>query len=154
MSDHSNTSDLTNGQSESTTPAILDLARRLIALETPRDARTAANGSDAARVCEKLRLPLVKLAGKAGYHSLISRAIAIAKANAPALGSVEVKLDGSLEGFGEIGENDAEAGVAVLERLLDLLVTFIGEPVTLGLVRDAWPDATFEKTNSSAEEQS
>jgi len=154
MSDHSNTSDLTNAQIASTTPTIRELARRLMALETSRDASPAKSGSDAARVCEKLRVPLAKLAGKAGYHSLISRAIAIAKANAPALGPVEVRLDGSLEGFDRIGEHDAEAGVAVLLHLLDLLVTFIGEPLTLGLVRDAWPDATLEKTNSSAEEQS
>ena len=154
MSNHSNTSDLTNAQIESTTPMSRELARRLIALETPRDARPAASGSDAARVCEKLRMPLAKLAGKAGYYSLMSRAIAIAKANAPALGPVEVRLDGSLEGLDKIGENDANAGVVVLVHLLDLLVTFIGEPVTLSLVRDAWPDATLEKTNSSAEEQS
>jgi hypothetical protein len=154
MSDHSNTSDLTTAQMESTPATIRDLARRLMALETSHDATPAKSGSDAARVCEKLRVPLAKLAGKAGYHSLISRAIAIAKANAPALGPVEVRLDGSLEGFDEIGEHDAEAGVAVLVHLLNLLVTFIGEPVTLGLVRDAWPDATLEKTNPSAEEQS
>ena len=154
MSNHSNTSDLTNGQTESTTLAIRDLARRLIALETSRDARAAVSGSDAARVCEKLRMPLAKLAGTAGYHSLISRAIAIAKASAPALGPMEVRLDGSLEGFDKIGENDADAGVAVLVHLLELLVTFIGEPVTLSLVRDAWPDSNLEKTNSTAEEQS
>jgi len=99
-------------------------------------------------------MPLAKLAGNAGYHSLISRAIAIAKANAPALGPVEVRLDGSLEGFEKIGENDADAGAAVLVHLLDLLVIFIGEPVTVWLVRDAWPDATLEKMMSSAEEQS
>lgn len=154
MSDHFNTSDPTNAQGESTTPTSRELARRLIALETPRDARPAASCSGAARVCEKLRMPLAKLAGKAGYHSLISRAIAIAKANAPALGPVEVRLDGSLEGFDKIGENDADAGAAVLVHLLDLLVIFIGEPVTLWLVRDVWPDATLEKMMSSAEEQS
>jgi len=154
MSDHSNTSDLTNAQVESTTPTSRELARRLMALETSRDATPAKSGSDAARVCEKLRVPLAKLAGTAGYHSLISRAIAIAKANARALGPVEVRLDGSLAGFEKVEENDAEAGVAVLVHLLNLLVTLIGEPLTLGLVRDAWPDATLEKTNSSAEEQS
>jgi hypothetical protein len=139
---------------ESTTPAIRELAQRLMALETPRAARPAKSGSDAARVCEKLRVPLAKLAGKAGYHSLITRAVAIAKADVPALGPLEVRLDGSLEGFEEIGENDAEAGAAVLVHLLDLLVTFIGDSLTLGLVRDVWPDASLEKTNSSSEEQS
>jgi hypothetical protein len=31
--------------------------------------------------------------------------------------------------------------VIVVAQLLGLLVTFIGEPLTLGLVGDAWPDA-------------
>ena len=48
---------------ESTTATIRDLARRLMALEAPRDATPAKSGSDAARVCEKLRVPLAKLAG-------------------------------------------------------------------------------------------
>ena len=139
---------------ESTTHTIRDLTRRLIALEALGDATPAKSSNVAARVCEKLRVPLAKLAGQAGYHSLISRALAIAKADSPALGPLEVGLDGSLVGYEEIGENDAEAGAAVLVHLLHLLVTFIGEPLTLGLVRDAWPGASLETMNSSSENRS
>jgi len=137
----------------STPPAIRELARRLIALEAPRDARSVEDGSKVARVCEKLRVPLAKFAGVEGYRSLISRTLAIAKAEDPSLDPVHVGLDGSLSGFDEVGQRDAEAGVAVLEHLLGLLVTFIGESSTLGLVGDAWPDATLEKIDSRAEEQ-
>ena len=137
----------------STTPAIRELARRLIALEAPRDARRVEGGSEVARVCEKLRMPLAKFAGVAGYRSLISRAVAIAKIEDPSLEPVQVGLDGSLESFDEFGQSDAEAGVAVLVHLLGLLVTFIGETSTLGLVQDAWPDAPLEKISSKAEEQ-
>lgn len=154
MSDHSNTSDQTNAQIESTTSATRDLARRLIALEAPRDARPPATGGDAARVCEKLRVPLAKLAGNAGYHSLISRAIAIAKAEAPIFDPVQVRLDGSLEGFDEIEKIDAGAGVAVVTHLLSLLVTLVGEPLTLNLVSNAWTDLTLEQMNSSEKEHS
>ena len=34
-----------------------------------------------------------------------------------------------------------DAAVSIITYLLGLLVTFIGEPLTLRLVRDAWPDA-------------
>jgi hypothetical protein len=137
----------------STTPAIRELARRLIALEAPREAPRVADGGEVARVCEKLRMPLTKFAGVAGYRSLISRAVAIAKAKDPSLNPVQVGSDGSLEGIDLVGQRDAEAGVAVLVHLLGLLVTFIGEPSALGLVRDAWPDAPLEKIDSQAKEQ-
>jgi hypothetical protein len=126
-----------------TTPEIREWARRLIALETPRDARRAASAGDAAGVCERLRVPLTKLVGTAGYHSLISRALAMAKAQAPVLEPVRVRLDGSLESFAEINEIDGDAGVAVVGHLLSLLVTFVGEPLTLSLIRSAWTDVAL-----------
>jgi hypothetical protein len=39
-------------------------------------------------------------------------------------------------------------------QLLGLLVTFIGEPLTLRLVRDAWPDAPIPATGAETGEQS
>jgi hypothetical protein len=138
----------------STTPAIWELARRLVALEAACPSEAVAGGGEAARVCEKLRAPLAKFAGVAGYRSLISRALAIAKAKHPTLESARARLDGSLEGLEEIARTDTEAGLLVLVHLLGLLVTFIGKPLTLGLVRDAWPDATLDETDSRAEEQS
>lgn len=139
----------------SATPAIQDLARRLIALEAPRDAVSSGGGSEAERACEKLRVPLAKFAGVAGYRSLISRALAMAKAEAPSLEPVQVRSDGSLEGFDGAAKNhDAEAPVVVLVHLLSLLVTFIGEPLTIGLVRAAWPDEPLARTQLKTEEQS
>ena len=139
----------------SATSAIQDLARRLVALEASRDAGSSGGGSEAARACEKLRVPLAKFAGVAGYRSLISRALAMAKAEAPSLEPVQVRLDGSLEGFDATGKNqDAEALVVVLVHLLSLLVTFIGEPLTMSLIRAAWPDGPLDRAQLKAEEQS
>ena len=50
----------------------------------------------------------------------------------------------SLEGLEElqtqIGQDDLfEGGVTLLAHLLGLLVTFIGEVLTVRLVRDVWP---------------
>lgn len=131
------------------TSGIEDLARRLIALEAVRNPVPLAEGRAAVRVCEKLRVSLAKVAGVTGYRSLVSRALAMAKAEAPSLESVQVREDGSLEGFDGIGEQqDAEEADVVVVHLLGLLVTFIGEPLALGLVRAAWPDAPQDNTQT------
>jgi hypothetical protein len=128
------------------TPAIRDFARRLVALEAARAEPTVTGASEVVRVCDKLRLPLSKLAGEAGFRSLMSRALAIAKAEIPSLVAMQVRADGSLEGLDPTGQGpdvgaDEQAGFVVVAQLLGLLVTFIGEPLMLRLVSDAWPDA-------------
>lgn len=130
-------------------PAIEELARRLLAFESPHGQPPGAPADRAARVCERLRGPLSKLAGPASYRALLSRALALAKANAPSLATMRVEADGRLERSGETRPDeyaaDADRGPRVLvAQLLGLLVTFIGEPLTLTLVRDAWPDAGSE----------
>ena len=137
----------------STSPATWELARRLIALEARHDAGPVAKGNEAARVCENLRVTLTKFAGVAGYRSLISRALALAKAEVPSLEPLQVQPDGSIRGFDEIEPNDAEAGAVVVAHLLSLLVTFIGKPLTISLVRDAWPDASLDEKDLRAEDQ-
>src|SRR5580700_11222336 len=119
----------------STVPlAIRVFARRLIVLESVRDQSV---GGGAACVCDRLRVPLAKLAGTAGFRSLMSRALAMAKAEFPSLVAVQVNDDGSLVGLNELehsrepGANDEAGGVVVVAQLLGLLVTFIGEPLTV-----------------------
>ena len=148
-------SDVGDAPMKTTSPAIRNLARRLVAFEAARDEPPGAGGSEAVRVCERLRVPLAKLAGVAGFRSLLSRAMAMAKTEVPSLDAVQVRPDGSLEGFDGIGRpQGAEAGIVVVAHLLGLLVTFIGEPLTLRLVSDAWPDASVAGTDAGSEEQS
>jgi hypothetical protein len=124
---------------DTTTPAIQALARRLIARES--DCEPSATPIAAAvRTCDRLRATLARLVGVAGFCSLMSRALSMAKLEVSSLAPARVLPDGSLEGLDGIGQ-DADAGLMVVSRLLELLVTFIGEPLTLGLVNDAWPDA-------------
>jgi hypothetical protein len=139
------------------TPAIQNLARRLIAFESARNPPDGTGG-EAVRACDKLRVPLAKLAGVAGFRSLMARALALATAEAPWLASVNIRADGSLEKFEEASRQQdsgpgVEAGTVVVVHLLGLLVAFIGEPLTLRLVRDAWPDATVDETDPKAEGQ-
>lgn len=137
-----------------TTPAIKALARRLIAFEATRNPSDGAVGA-ALRACETLRGPLAKFVGLAGFLSLLSRALVIAKAESPSLGSVQVGPDGSLDGLEGVEQNqDADAGAVVVGHILGLLVTFIGEPLTLRIVHDAWPDATEGETDRIGDGQS
>ncbi len=139
------------------TPAIRDFARRLVALEGSRAESPVTGGSEVVRVCEKLRLPLSKLAGDAGFRSLMSRAVALAKAEIPSLVAVQVRADGSMEGLDGSGHDqdmrvNGQAGIVVVAQLLGLLVTFIGEPLTLRLIRDVWPNASLAGMNTGSDE--
>lgn len=138
-------------------PAIQDLARRLIALEAAREGSPCTPSGGAVRVCDRLRVSLSRLTGVAGFRSLISRSLALAKAEVPSLAPAQVRADGSLEGVDRIGHDQGanagdEAGVAVVAHLLGLLMTFVGEPLTLRLVRDAWPDASTPVTDAESGE--
>jgi hypothetical protein len=140
-------------------PSLHDLARRLLAIEAASAQSSDAHVDEAVRVCEKLRAPLVKFAGLAGFSSLLSRALALAKAEVPALKTVRVRADGVLEGFDEVertqsSEAPNKEAVVLVAQLLGLLVTFIGNPLTLRLVRDAWPDVSMDGLNGRSETKS
>jgi hypothetical protein len=124
------------------------VAQRLLAVEAANRSATDVSGHDAVRVCEKLRISLVRLAGSDGFAALLRRTLALATAEVPALAHVTVNTDCSIEGLHELASNTADGGVdgpvAITAHLLGLLATFIGEPLTLRLVREAWPDASLE----------
>ena len=142
-------------------PEIQDLARRLVAYEAARDNSSAARADAAAQVIEELRLHLIKLAGVVGFRSRLSSALTLAKAEAPSLNTVKIRADGSVEGFDgiegsrevEAGAEAVQAGTILVANLLELLVTFIGEPLTLRLVCNTWPDASMDEANLRSEEQ-
>jgi hypothetical protein len=107
--------------------------------------------SAAPRVYQKLRGRLTALVGIAGFQALAFRALAQAKADAPSLWAVEVAADGSLKGLGESEppvdiDNDSagQGGVVLIGRLLELLLIFLGEVLTLNLISDLWQDAALD----------
>jgi len=125
-------------------PQTLNLARRLLACEVVASENSEPTESSAVRVCEKLRGPLCALAGVAGYRSLLSRALTLARAETPGLSAVQVAADGSLEGLGEFApqidkDHAGEAGVILIAQLLGLCLALIGEVLTLRLVEDVSP---------------
>ena len=138
-------------------PEMQNLAQWLIAHEQceAKPSETTPQVAVCVCVCEKLRKPLSTLAGVAGYKALVSRALALAKAEVPSLGSVKVREDGYLEVPGvEPGRDIDEihkGGAALVAQLFVLLVTFVGIGLTIQLVRDVWPDAPFEGIGSEME---
>lgn len=122
------------------------LAQQLLALEAA--SRAPSDPHEAVRVCERLRISLTRFAGEEGFRALLRRAVALAKAEVPALQSVTVKPDCSMEGIEQLASvsraDAADAAAAITAHLLSLLVTFIGKPLTLQMVRGAWPDAALE----------
>ena len=126
-----------------------DFAERLIAIEAALGMPSEKGMSAAFRVCEKLRRPLTLLAGAAGYRSLLLRALALASWEAPGLGAVQIKVDGSLEDEPDRNSHDAKGGRLLVARLIALLFSFIGEPLTFRLVHDVWPGALFMSLGSN-----
>jgi hypothetical protein len=127
-----------------------NLARKLISEESRSTETANSGGRPAFRVCEKLRRPLSTLAGAAGFRSLAARALTLAKAEDSWLEGVTVNPDGSFEFTGGIvaqleTSKAAKAGAAVVARLLGLLITFIGEALTIRLMHDVWPNAALVK---------
>jgi hypothetical protein len=136
---------------------IQDLAGRLLALEAAQSKSSDDYINVLMRACERLRATLSKLVGVPGFASLLSRALALAKAEVPALEVVKVRADGSLEGLAEAEQDQGpvplgSGGDVLVAQLLGLLVTFIGPSLTLRLVRDAWTDLSWEGMDPSDEE--
>ena len=155
-----------------------DLARRLLAAS---QSVSDPHVPEAVLVSDRLRTSLTRFAGADGFTSLLRRALALARAEVPSLQSVKVGADGRLEGFEQQKSGEwrvasrtrtntplllphsplttrhsplttpSEGAAAITAHLLGLLVTFIGEPLTLALVREAWPDISLTESHSTTE---
>ena len=123
-----------------------DLAQRLLAASL----RTSRSDAPAAELVNaNLRLSLTRFAGTGGFASLLRRALTLASAKMPTLQGAKVGTKGGVEGLDQIFTQDdsvwQEAAVAVTAQLLELLVIFIGEPLTRRMVREACADLSPEK---------
>jgi hypothetical protein len=134
------------------TPQMRNFAERLIRCEEvlmkPSDNRAPADFP----VPERLRPQLATLMGNGGFRALLARSLSLAAREVPWLTAVSVKADGTLEWEEDLraaldpGEF-FEARVVLLAQLLGLLIAFIGETLTLQLVRDIWPRVPLDHLN-------
>jgi hypothetical protein len=140
-------------------PKTRDLARRLLNYEAVAAKSSESMESPTLRVYEKLRRSLGAFAGVAAFESLASRALALAKPEAPSLDAAQITADGSLRGLGEFepqidiersqaDDQADERGIILIARILGLLLVFLGESLTLSLLHVTWPSAVFDDRNS------
>ena len=137
-------------------PGMRDLAHRLLTYEAGAGKASEQMESPTLRVYEKLRQSLGESVGVAGFYSLASRALALAKQEAPSLGAARISADNGLQGLGEIetqfeiDKNQAgDGGIILIACLLGLLRIFLGEALTLSLLRNVWPGEAFDDRNSA-----
>ena len=142
------------------TPAQRDLALWLLEAEMG-DARAPEALLDAAeRTCQKLCRRLAMLVTVVGYRALLARALHLARGEFPFLDGVRAGATDSacFDGLRTKTEGIDPAMLraaltTVLASVIGLLTTFIGEDLTLRLVRDVWPDAPFGRTSAGQAEE-
>jgi hypothetical protein len=126
------------------TLAIRDLALQILAQESrpervPEDLMLKAQS-----VFERLRVHLMTFVGAAGYRSMLSRALVLAKSEAQSLGQVTVSLDGTLDLTTYRYNHASEGTIVLLAQLLGLVETLVGEALMLHLVQEVWPMVTLD----------
>ena len=125
------------------------IARLLIAEEVRLGESSATEAQAAIRVCQKVGGMLVSLAGARGSQSLLARALALGAREAAWLGGITIRDDGTLATTAEVEleitkKEAAVGGVILVTGLLNLLETFLGEAMTLRLVRQIWPGVSLK----------
>jgi hypothetical protein len=120
---------------------------RVLAHHAASDADATAVAAAARRAYDDLARVMIPLIGQAGVDALSARAVHIAQRDYAWLAATREaeQVEGSFTqvAFSLEGQDPAlarEAAAAVLATVTGLLVTFIGEPLTTGLLRKAWPD--------------
>lgn len=122
-------------------PAFQSTAQRLIEEAAKGEEESALVGA-VEQVFQRLHEHLRKLVGAVGFRTLLTRALQIARADAPALTAIEVTKEGWIAGLSEalVGRSRAEAlaaPVLLLAHFLALLAAFLGEDLALHVVSEA-----------------
>ena len=121
--------------------------RRMLAREAGTGADAPAVAAAARRLCERFAEQLRPLIGDAGVAAICSRSLHLAQRNVPGLAPVRESAQGdapfallqlSLEQQEPAAA--AEAAVALLATVSELLASFIGESLTTRLLSETWPD--------------
>ena len=140
--------------------ALRDLALRVLAQHAGPAPDAAAVAAAARRAYDDLVRVSAPLIGTAGVEALTGRALHLAKREYPRL--AQTREPDQAEGlFAQIvvdlGRQDpaaaTDAAIAVFATFTRLLATFIGESLTVGLLRKAWPGAFSDASAWETEER-
>lgn len=136
-----------------------EIARRVMKTRLQVAPATAATAADAMqRSCGDLYRILETAVGPQGLQALVDRAIQITAREYPWIASVRTgsAADCPLSGLAESAERLSaaeafEGYAALLAGIIWLLMTFIGEELTLRFVRHAWPNVSLSKLSEGSE---
>jgi hypothetical protein len=141
-------------------PGIADLPqtlRRELTRAAGTDADAKALAAATLRVSDALAGHLAVLIGTGGVKALTARSLHLVQRNFPWLAEAQ-QSDPPKDPFERLAacmerqepSVATEAAAAVLATLGDLLVTLIGETLTMGVLREAWPKAFANETQQEA----
>jgi hypothetical protein len=138
--------------------ALHEIAHRVLTAQSAAAPATTAAAADALQSsCGALYGILETSMGAAGLHALLERSIQITSREYPWLAAVkpgtasECALLGLAEAAGERNVAEVtEAYTALLASIIWLLITLIGDDLTLRFVRHAWPKASFSKLSEGS----
>ncbi len=131
--------------------ALRPLVSRVLTHHAGADADSAATAAAARRAYDDLARVVTPVIGQVGIDALSARAMHLAQREYPWLAAPREAEEAEgpfAQGAFSVEPQDPalarEAAAAVLAIFTGLLVTFIGEPLTTGLLRKAWPDGFSE----------
>ena len=129
--------------------ALRRLALKVLAQHAGPAASAEAVAAAARRAYDDLARMSAPLIGQVGVDALTGRALHLSQREYPCLRhtSIPEQAEGPFDQVIACLERQdpavaTEAAAAVFATLTGLLVTFIGEPLTTRLLRQAWPDAS------------
>ena len=136
-------------------PNLQKLALRLFEYEAKKSGNPDEPVKTIEVCCQRLHDRLDRVIGAGGFRALLNRALYLAKKRYAWLEGVEIEDYPGCE-FKELreavkGKKPAimdEACRLMLENVIWLLVTFIGEDIAFGLIQEAWPDVSIAASNS------
>jgi hypothetical protein len=122
-------------------------AARVLVHHAGAGADAAALAAAAGRAYDQLARVLAPLIGEAGIEALTARAVHVTQRDYPWLATT-TDSDHARRPFAQVvfsleqqhAALATEAAAAVLATFTGLLATFVGESLTMRLVRQAWPD--------------
>ena len=120
----------------------VERAKRLLAHEGNSGSSSAECAAAAWRLYEKLNARLAPLLGSAGVQALFVRSAKLAQAEVGSLAEVATpegmnKLGAELQALDSTDATDVAA--TLFGTFFELMTTFIGERLTVLVLRSAWP---------------
>lgn len=128
--------------------AQIERAKRLLASEGASAGGGTESAAAAGRVYDKLDAHLAPLLGRAGVQALFARSAKMSHGGLASLAELAAALEGSTKLSAWLQSLDpavaTETAAVLFGAFLELITTFIGERLTVQVLRSAWP--TIEET--------